>query len=544
MTSHRDLVEYYAKYREAVDFIVNHPNWISKSRLDTEDVRSFCRYLQILTLREFREQRTDEILNQAINYYDRNKRSLTSIFSKLNKNRGNYKAKDQNQQRDYNPRPIQEETLGIDSLFTNQSQLMPRIQEQVEPDVQITNTRVNRSTPQDVVIDFNNYIVPHEGADENQIITLNPKQKQYFESIPHLNRSKDKSLLLQIINHNKPSLDNYSENFKPLKPESLYNKNSSNKFYGARHTWMFDIMYWSDSRGNRINYLLGININTRYAVGIRIDGKTTEDLIEAFNFILKYETIKTIIFDGESAIGSNEFKEFCRNHYINLHQTASTIHTQTAPIDRLCRTLRDYFKKWYIYNDPRWKELTELPWFKLESTVEQSKRILQYRKYFAKEGKNKKMIAPVPRRYNITNGTKIYDDNGKYVEFLDVIIYYNQKPHYGLQRIISKAMEIFETTIEYDVKEITPKIVHNNKGLELLIVKYCHLFNQQPHLKMNYKIGQKVNLYETDHGSLYVKNRSLEPYTYTIQKIHGNVILVKNDETNQEKWVSKYMIQN
>lgn len=548
--------DYYDKYKDAIEFINNNPSWSSNSKLSTANIQEVCRQIarihrlkiainkkttdrkQILT---YLKKYSIDII-YLYDYLEKHKTQLTSTLSQLTRKRDKYKST-KDKTKEYKPKPNKQQS-DFDLLFSPMFQTTFNIQSHNNNPYhqpQITGHKLNNTKAEDLVLDFDNYLVRRDGINKNKLVSQHDLNK-----IPRLNRSTNKWIDLQVLTNVKESLPDYSGNFIPNNGESLYKPNIGGKFYGAPGTWMFDIIYWSDSHGVRINYLLGININTRYAVGVRIDGKTTDDLILGFLLLINNELIteiKTIIFDGESAINSQQFKEFCKDLKINLHQTASGIHTQTAPIDRLCRTLRDYFKKWYIYNDPKWKELEQLPWFKPETEIKKIERLIQYRKYFAKEGKSKHMISPIPRLYNIdNNGNKKYDPNGKYDEFIDVIEYYNNKPHHGLQRLLEKAMYLFETPINCDIKEITPSMVHNTKGFEWLIVKYCHLYNQQPQLKLNYNIGQGVQLYNINNGALYTRDRSIEPYDYVIERIHGNVMLVRNISNGQHKWISKYMI--
>ena len=101
----------------------------------------------------------------------------------------------------------------------------------------------------------------------------------------------------------------YYEHFKPSFKPSLYNKSQAKKFVGPRGTWMFDLMYFSDyntkKHRKQVIYLVGININTRYAVIRRVNGKSVNDLIPAFESLLSNELknkITLLIFDGEKAI--------------------------------------------------------------------------------------------------------------------------------------------------------------------------------------------------------------------------------------------------
>ena len=136
---------------------------------------------------------------------------------------------------------------------------------------------------------------------------------------------------------------------------------------------------------------------------------------------------------------------------------------------------------------------------------------------------------------------KIYDQKGEFDEFLDVIEYYNHKPHKGIQRLIEKACELFGVTISVSHKELTPYIIHTHSGLEYLIVNYCQCYNRVVP-KSTLKIGDKVNLWRIENGSLRPINNEVDlGNPYKIIGINGNVYLVKSEIDGNEKWVSKYM---
>ena len=235
--------------------------------------------------------------------------------------------------------------------------------------------------------------------------------------IPSTAKSKKKAISMILDN-----LNNW-EYFMPT-PYSvnLYDKDQGKKHVNLPGTWMFDIMYFSNY-GNQIIkdktderayqqaiYLIGININTRFAVGRRINGKTVDDLIPPFQDLLRHElrnNINLLIFDGEKAISSKKFEEFCRDKNINVKITYPGIHTQTAPIDRLCRTLRDYFTKMYLskvnqgseFNIPetiKSYESNPLLYSKALKNRMNTEAIYTRRIF---DGEHKLLLAPIPLRY-------------------------------------------------------------------------------------------------------------------------------------------------
>lgn len=501
--------EFYENNKDKIEFIFETEYETQSENIDPNELYNFC-----ATLYDYYENNNK--LNafgliDAFAYYNKNKATINKIFGQL----------------------------GSTHIMVNPRKPVEILQP-YKPRERISDSKKPKITFKDF-------------ADKPQIICDKPKRQKEiqdttidltpfpynnprYEKIPSVDRSFTQYIIRKFLEDCDPEAVYYSGHFKPLQRENLYNKDIAHKFYGNRHTWMFDIMYFSNSRPKEdnitVNYLVGININTRYAVGRRIEDKSSKSLIKAIEDVMKEQTIKTIIFDGERGINSNDFESFVRRNNVNLYITKSGIHTQTAPIDRLCRTLRHYFVKWYTYSDPEFNRIIkEIPWFKQAHEREKTRRLIEIRKFFAKEGQSKNMISPIP----------IIKDGRD--QFLDVIEYYNQKPHKGIQRIIDKACQLFKLAITVPHETLTPNVVHSNSGLEYLIVKYCQTYNNlipQP----KYNVGDKVNLWAVDKGNLRPGNKEEDINNpYEILKIHGNIYYVKSLVSGIEKWISIYFIK-
>lgn len=489
-----------------------------------------------------------------------------------------------------------------------------------------TNIKPNLTSARDKLVEKNDIKLVTNGYFDNQDI---------LKVIPSNARNNRKAIELYLLKYkdwNKFLPKHYDIN--------LYDKDQGKKHYNRPGTWMFDIIYFSDFntkvKRKQAMYLVGININTRYAVGRRINGKKADDLIKAFIELLANEfnqdeydenssnELNLLIFDGERAISSLKFKDFCNKHKINVKITSPGIHTQTAPIDRLCRTLRDYYNKMYLSNlfegtgtnikqliaDYKKNPIKNYNTFKEKMTTEG----LFAREMF--DGESDYYIPPIPCEYarceddyeNIKyyiigseiNGFKITkewcEENYPYVnyydELYDVIDYYNKKPHHGLINILRKASSLFNLNLQIkndeiilpksedrfnlddydyeivseddseeikihlekitpestiDTEKITPQFVNENKGLELIIIKYCQYYNKyiaKPSYQFN--IGDKVKVYDcftSERGKLLRNRDQTLMGDWEIVEKDGEIYGVYNNINNRLLHVSKYMIK-
>lgn len=427
----------------------------------------------------------------------------------------------------------------------------------------------------------------------DDLVVTNDVDDETMKLIPSNSRNWKKALKMGLTGFK------YWEHFMPTPYNfNLYEKSQGKKFYGPPGTWMFDLMYFSNYGSKQIKdqsnplkykqviYLVGININTRYAVGRRVEGKTVDDLIPPFKDLLDKELkgkFNLLIFDGEKAISSKKFEEFCRENRINVKITYPGIHTQTAPIDRLCRTLRDYYSKMFLskvqqgseYNIPNIiREYKKFPFLKEKDFKEKiNTEALYVRQMF--NGEHKTLLPPIPSKYvffgdpkegydekfDMETGdykTVFYEDPSSlktlkerfytvdcHDELLDVINYYNMKPHNGLLRILKEAEELFHINLQ--LNEVTPSRVNNNYGLEMIIIEYCKFFNNnlvEP--SPDYKIGDKVIVYDCfskDRGNLQRKEKTPLMGDWEIISKENEIYGVRNKIDGRILHVSKYMLK-
>ena len=413
-----------------------------------------------------------------------------------------------------------------------------------------------------------------------QMMEYDERMKSIFDRIPSVNRNTKKYINLSSSNYD------YADYFKPKSYKNLYDKSKAKMFVGPPGTWMFDIMYFSDHNIKKYRqyskYLVGININTRYAVARRINGKKVQDLIPAFENMFKHELknkISMLIFDGEKAISSKEFEKFCIKHNIVVRITYPGIHTQTGPIDRLCRTLRHYYMKFYMVHNKKIKNILNNNNRMIDRLITPKDLLtetIQIRKVF--DGENKHKTALIPREYYVyddmveadyvytVNDLDKYKDENRYYyvtkgdELYNIIAYYNNNKHHGLMRILSKASSLFKRKLQiFDLREpnhtkelqlsdITPTIVNDNPELESMIISYCRYHNEN--VEKNYKeyeIGDKVKVYDcftTDRGNLQRVNPSYIIGDWEIETKDNEIYGVRNNEDKKLLHVSKYMISN
>ena len=425
---------------------------------------------------------------------------------------------------------------------------------------------------------------PARSAMRDKIITTYVDQNK-LNLIPSNAKNGYKAIILGMNGYK------YWDHFKPTPYNyDFYDKSQGKKHVGMPGTWMFDLMYFSNYGNKKLKtdsdlkykqaiYLVGININTRFAVGRRINGKSVQDLIPPFEDLLKNELkgkINLLIFDGEKAISSNAFKSFCEQNRINVRITYPGIHTQTAPIDRLCRTLRDYYSKMFMTKlykgtennvEQLFNEYNKNPWlnnkkFKEGITTES----IYVRKMF--DGEHTSYLPPIPSQYLVCEDKfkygkydlKLYEENSnldlikkryKRVEIkdelYDVIDYYNNKSHHGLINTLKYASKFFNVPILLSDEEITPKNINEHPALELLIIKYNRYYNKniaKPGIK--YKIGDKVrvfNCFNEERGKLKRKSDETLMGDWEIVSKDNEIYGVYNNFNKQLLHVSKYMIR-
>lgn len=435
--------------------------------------------------------------------------------------------------------------------------------------------------------------------DPNEPITFDHQYNKDLKYIPSNARNRMKALTMGINGFE------YWEHFIPKQYKyNLYKKEHGKKHVNVPGTWMFDLMYFSNFGFKNIKdkndlrayeqaiYLVGINVNTRYAVGRRVNGKSADDLIPPFEDLLKWELqdkINLLIFDGEKAISSKKFEKFCKEHNINVKITYAGIHTQTAPIDRLCRTLRDYFTKMFLskvgkgceYTIP--KAINEYKKFPIRNE-KVFKEKMHTEAIYARQmfnGDHSSLLAPIPLTYRgFGNPRRRYEEEA-YVrwgidgggdfrfifnpdpsksdyyekrfydhwigdELLDVIHYYNNKPHNGLIRIFKAAEDLFHIKLNLD--KVTPAQVNENPELEKIIIEYCHDYNRNVAVPgPEYNIGDEVFVYDCfskDRGNLQRNEKIPFLGEWVIVSKENEIYGVKNKYNDQLRYVSKYMLKH
>ena len=268
----------------------------------------------------------------------------------------------------------------------------------------------------------------------------------------------------------------------PLK----YNK----KKYSLHHvafpgTWQIDLMI-----GKNITnwFLVAIEVNTRYLLIERTSTyvydtncKKVKDqkgnyLIECKSeYAITYAFLKllnkgwnpsTIVCDREKAFGSN----FLKNNFY--------------------KKLNIAYKPVYLYTDEEGKRHAN------HTSLAIVDRVIRSCRKWLEMKECKKQALPVK----------------KVMEF---VTYYNNRPH-------SKLCEIFNN------KTTTPKMVHDNMEMEMVVIQYILLQNKQirnttPNLHI--PDGALVKLYNPD---ILKRSRITKIDPYQVVKSNGNIYTVKN----------------
>ena len=116
-----------------------------------------------------------------------------------------------------------------------------------------------------------------------------------------------------------------------------YNKNYMGIFFSTQPgAYQMDIYFRS-----KIPYLLCIEINSRYAWIKKLKSKQTNDVLEVLKEFVYDCNPSTITCDEESAFRSISVIDYLRSENINLKISLAQLHTDLAPINRLCRTLNE-----------------------------------------------------------------------------------------------------------------------------------------------------------------------------------------------------------
>lgn len=514
----------YRSYQESIDHVIQtNFRTSSKAFPNNDQFRTLCLYIRDFANRPLEDFQETEFYEALLWLHDEivSKRvSLNRIFGAIGTKKPRNKSKEV-PPKEYQPkqrRSILEDPqenvplvdpLGLLELSESENSFLEKpAKSRLNIPAKNHFERISKKVPLNVSIN-----------------NIPQKFEMRFEKIPSFDRSERIASKMDSL----PWIfKTDSSGFQSQSRRNLFDSSISRKHVGPRFTWMFDIIYFNDHDKDKSRFLLGININSRYAVGRELHGKTVKDIIEAFEEILQEVTIKSIIFDGEPGISSQEFTSWTTKNKIKLRVTASKIHTQTAPIDRLCRTIRRYWFKWYVLNDPSYDAFDKLPYKRDPDKL--LEKMLRYRHLFKKGSKE---ISQIPHEE----------------EFRELLFYYNHHPHKGLRMLFESAADSYPDEFQLrgypglDFRKITPYDVHVRPYLEYIIVKYCVDFNNSVELPKR-KIGDVVRIYnvlENYEGSLQPNVLEMDPNEYVIKSINGGfyrIISRNGDERN----ISEYMI--
>ncbi|ELP94362.1 hypothetical protein EIN_259600 [Entamoeba invadens IP1] len=413
MTKEQELSKFYNTYKNKIEYAYNNrdklyginPNTNSKHNL-----KNF--YSGIYNYFNISNNRTQKLLDDIYDIYTTNKRSINASISKMLEVTGSHEFK-----KDANtPKPEVKEIKQTPEIQLNA---------ELRPQPSAYGVSFSSIQPHGTTTTIATYPPTNYFKKDRTIKQLfNVDMNQY---VPSLAKN------IYTYFNNKDII--YANNFKPSPPKySFYNKNFAYKFVAIPNTYMFDILYFSDKdkrvtqqkydnpsvkinfdhrvhKNNPLqSYLIGININTRYGYVISIKDKTASSIINGFEELFKQGLKMTnLIFDGERGISSNDFADYINSKNIKLFVTATKIHTSTAPIDRLCRTIRDLYVKYYILNDDEYKNIINSISFQNMKRKELLQYMSKIRKLF-NEG-DQKRITPVPTTEEVYKLMQYYNDS-------------------------------------------------------------------------------------------------------------------------------------
>ena len=333
-------------------------------------------------------------------------------------------------------------------------------------------------------------------------IPIKPNLKQFVLNPPFKSKNKVKSILKD--NYNVDASNYFIQKYIPSVPK--FNKKESVKMYYKTYSmpggYIGDIIF---TNGNKIAFLLMIEINTRKAFAqqlnnidtseiINVDDetierqvnietkriKTTRSLIDAFNTILpsiNRTPITSLRFDGEAGINSREFQQYLKDLNITFISTRPNQHSSLSLIDRLCRTIRDMA---YLMN------------------------------------------------------VEIYDQS-----VMDIILdYYNNSPHKTLTKLFFKIEPSLKLKHPYG---ISPNDV--TAELETIYIKECYKYNLM--IKSQYELdyNEPLYCYLVDDHNRFVKSRSgVDRDLYILIGKEGNLYKLYNTKNKTIKYAPRYKI--
>ena len=330
-------------------------------------------------------------------------------------------------------------------------------------------------------------------------IPIKPNLKQLVLNPPFKSKNKVKSILKN--NYNVNATNFFLNKYIPTVPK--FNKKEASKkqykYYSMPGGYIGDIIF---TDGNRIAFLLLIEINTRKAYAqqlnniktteiINVDDetyerqvnietkkiKTTESLMHAFeNFLRRVNSptpVSSLRFDGEAGINSRQFQEYLRSRNINFISTPPNQHTSLSLIDRLCRTIRDMA---YLMN------------------------------------------------------VEIYDQS-----IMDIILdYYNNSPHKTLTQLFFKLNPYLRIQYRFGISpnDVTPE-------LETLYIKECYKYNLmiKSQYEVDFNLENPTYCYLVEDKGKFVKSRSgVDKDLYMIVGKEGNLYTLYNTKNKTIKY--------
>ncbi|KAA6357741.1 MAG: hypothetical protein EZS28_046732 [Streblomastix strix] len=160
------------------------------------------------------------------------------------------------------------------------------------------------------------------GSKVKHIKTIAQLYKQYLDKYQDYNiqstkqKQKHTSTVIDIIEDSKPK--GYNDIVNP------FDKQNKIKDYKLKPLKQFYRPYFSKSLGSweidivfdgKQDYLFCININTKYLVVYEIQNKTSVEILQCLDQLIKQQHVTNLRSDGESAIGSKMVQVF----YIITH---------------------------------------------------------------------------------------------------------------------------------------------------------------------------------------------------------------------------------
>ena len=323
--------------------------------------------------------------------------------------------------------------------------------------------------------------------------TLDNKGYPYrtYNKLKSLDSSFDKEKYYTNIKH--------YNNFDLSKSKKEYNLKTYSKY---KFSFIGDIFF----EGKGIAFLLLVNINTRYAYAYKLGKieektvinvdydneehtitfaeqgqKTTKALIEAFDEFINVTPVNILRFDGERAIGSQDFQDYLRLHKIKFIPSIPGTHTSLSIIDRLCRTIRDI-----AFN-------------------------LNWEKIYTQEQMNK------------------------------ILNYYNNSRHETLTQTLFKSYPELKEVYKF----ISPWIMeHNTFDLETKFVKECIKYNLSITSNPDYNINKSdvVEIYN-DTSKLEKRRTKISKDKYKVINKKGNIYHLQNINNDKEIFKPRYQIR-